>query len=125
MVLPCSKPSVHIMRFALFLFLGLALTLAAGIALAGSPGDQGGVTVLRGSSAPPPPPSPPATSDDPTIVQREIVYVPYPGYLESGFVVPGFVVSGRHRPFNGVTTTPLPNGWPLFQGAGFPRTPQR
>ena len=104
------------MRAALSLFLGLVLL--AGPALAGSPGDQG-VTVLRGSSAPPPPP--PAPSTEPTIVQREIVYAPYPdysssGFFSSGFFAPGFVVTKPHRPFHPmVPSTTVPNGWPLIQ----------
>jgi hypothetical protein len=102
------------MRFALFLFLGLVLL--AGAALAGEPDDHG-VTVLRGSSAPPPPAPPPApASDAPSTVQREIVYTPYPVYLSPGFVVPGFIVSTRHPRSFPVTTTTVPNGWPLFVG---------
>ncbi|WIM09770.1 hypothetical protein [Enhydrobacter sp.] len=100
------------MRFALFLFLGLVLLAAA--ALAGEPDDHG-VTVLRGSSAPPSPAPPPA-SETPSTVQREIVYTPYPVYLSPGFVVPGFIVSTRHHRSFPVTTTTVPNGWPLFVG---------
>lgn len=100
------------MRFALFLLIGLILV--AGAALAGPPGDQG-VTVLRGSSAPPPPPAP-APPEEPTVVQREIVYAPYPAYISPGFVLPGFVVTTPHRHFHPVLpSTTLPNGWPLFQ----------
>jgi hypothetical protein len=109
------------MRAALPLFLGLALF--AGTALAGMPEDGQAVTILRGSSAPPP--APPTPTDEPTIVQREVVYAPYPVYAWPDFVVPGFIVANRHRPFH-ITTTPLPNGWPLFQST--PRlqsTPRR
>ena len=101
------------MRAALSLLLGLVLL--AGPALADGPGDQqGGVTILRGSSAPPPPPPAP---EQPTIVQREIVYAPYPDYYSSGYWIPSFGVVSRHRPSR-VVTTPLPNGWPLFVGNG-------
>lgn len=49
------------------------------------------------------------------VVQREIVYAPYPDYYSSGYWIPAFGVVSRHRPFR-VVTTPLPNGWPLFVG---------
>ena len=82
------------MRFALFLLIGLVLV--AGAALAEPPEDHG-VTVLRGSSAPPPP----APTPEPPIVQREIVYAPYPApypaYVSPGFGLPGFVVTTPHR----------------------------
>ena len=104
------------MRFALFLLIGLVLV--AGAALAGQPDDHG-VTVLRGSSAPPPPPAP-APAPEPPIVQREIVYAPYPAYASPGFVLPGFVVTTPHRHFHrALPSTTLPDGWPLF------RTPTR
>lgn len=99
------------MRFALFLLIGLVLV--AGAALAGQPDDHG-VTVLRGSSAPPPPA--PAPNPEPPIVQREIVYAPYPGYASPDFLVPGFVVTTPHRHFHpALPSTTVPNGWPLFQ----------
>ncbi len=98
------------MRAALSLLLGLVLL--AGPALAGEPGGQQSVTILRGSSAPPPPPPP---AEPPTIVQREIVYVPSPAYPYPGYAIPTFGVVSRHRPGQ-VITTPLPNGWPLFVG---------
>lgn len=98
------------MRAALSLLLGLVFL--AGPAFAGGPGDQQGVTILRGSSAPPPPPPAP---EQPTIVQREIVYVPSPAYPYPGYAIPTFGVVSHHRPGQ-VITTPLPNGWPLFVG---------
>ena len=100
------------MRAVLSLLLGLVLL--AGPAFAGEPGNQQGVTILRGSSAPPPPPAAP---EQPTIVQREIVYVPSPAYPYPGYAIPTFGVVSRHRPGQ-VITTPLPNGWPLLVGNG-------
>jgi len=100
------------MRFALFLFIGLVLV--AGAALAEPPDDHG-VTVLRGSSAPPPPPAP-APAPEPPIVQREIVYAPYPVYALPGFVIPGAIVARHHGAFHPIVpSTTLPDGWPLFR----------
>jgi hypothetical protein len=104
------------MRFALFLLIGLVLV--AGAALAEPPDDHG-VTVLRGSSAPPPPPAP-APNPEPPIVQREIVYAPYPApypaYFSPGFGLPAFVVTTPHRHFHPVVpSTTVPDGWPLFK----------
>ena len=103
------------MRFALFLLIGLVLV--AGAALAEPPDDHG-VTVLRGSSAPPPPA--PAPTPEPPIVQREIVYAPYPApypaYFSPGFGLPAFVVTTPHRHFHPVVpSTTVPDGWPLFK----------
>ena len=86
--------------------------------------DASTVTVLRGSSAPPPPPAPV------TIVRRETVvyqpvYVPQPDYYAI-YAAPIFLQQFPHHhavprfgvhvaPRVGVTTSSVPNGWPLFR----------
>jgi hypothetical protein len=80
----------------------LALCIAAQPALAGSADDPSTVTVLRGSSAPPVAQPDPAPA--PTVVYREIEYLPayYPDYY-----YPGYFLALPHR-FGHRLLSPIP-----------------
>jgi hypothetical protein len=89
----------------------MAALCAVGPALAETPEDAG-VTVLRGTSAPPPPP---AESEQPTVVYREIVQVPYVDQSYPIYTAPAFIVPGRRKAFRSTPApTTLPPGWPLL-----------
>ena len=89
-----------------------ALCAAGPAALAETPGDAAGVTILRGTSAPPPPP---AEREQTTVVYHDMMYVPYLYQSYPLYVAPAFVVpTHRRAPRFAPAPTTLPPGWPLL-----------